>query len=95
MKIKIKGIESAMSSIINKLLDSGLHEIEIEEDFYWIIQKKDIYNPYKQPSNLTLGQLSSDWENVQKISSGENPPISYGLVWISSIARNIGEKIVR
>lgn len=94
MKIKIEEIKYVMDLITNHLIDSGVSEIEIEEDFYWSIQQQDLYNPYKEPSNLTMGQLSSDWENLQKIASRQNLPTGYGLVWLSSISKNIGERVV-
>jgi hypothetical protein len=41
-----------------------------------------------------MGQLSDDWNEVAKIASGQRPPIAYALVWLSSLLRFIGSKLV-
>jgi hypothetical protein len=49
---------------------------------------------YEEPSELTVGQLSEDWKELQQISSGQKLPIAYALVWLSSVLRFVGSKIV-
>lgn len=92
MTIKIEELRKATEIVLKNLADQGLNEIEISEDHYWVIDEKEIYDPYNEPKSFTLGQLSFDIEDVKKISTDENPPIGYALVWISSLFRYIGEK---
>ncbi|QRO03087.1 hypothetical protein JRI60_17240 [Archangium violaceum] len=37
---------------------------------------------------------ADDWNEVTKIASGKSPPLAYALVWLSSLLRFIGSKLV-
>ncbi|MCP4347870.1 MAG: hypothetical protein GY795_20395 [Desulfobacterales bacterium] len=58
--------------------------------------KPKCYDPCNEPnpSDCTLGQLSDDWSNLQKILNSENEPTGYALVWLASIMRTVGEEVV-
>ncbi|MBE9064063.1 hypothetical protein [cf. Phormidesmis sp. LEGE 11477] len=94
MNVELKEIENALQSIFSHLYSSGMNSVEIGKDFYWHIPKADRYEPYEQPSNFTMGQLSSDLENLNKISSGDEQPLAYSLIWVASILRYLGEEVV-
>ena len=53
-----------------------------------------LYDPIKDPSNFSLGQLSEDGQRLSQILAGETPPIGYALVWLGSILRAAGQTIV-
>ena len=74
------------------LEETGRDEFEVSEDYYWSIEKDEVYDPLKDPKNLTMGQLSDDWNELKSILEGDSPPIGYALVWFSAILRIIGEK---
>jgi hypothetical protein len=94
MKIDISTLEQASQAIFQYLKDQKVESIEVNEDFYWNISKEERYNPYADPKDLDLGQLSDDWAEVAKIASGDNEPVGYALVWLSSIYKILGEKIM-
>jgi uncharacterized membrane protein len=95
MKIYISDLKKISNLLINHLNDLEIKSIEISKDFYWVIDKTKVYDPYKEPTleGCSLGQLTDDWEKLQKILNKENEPISYALVWLASILRIIGEEI--
>lgn len=95
MKVKVNDLKRAMDLFVDRLESEGVYEVDIEEDFYWSIDQENLYDPYKEVESFSLGQLSSDWENVERMISGENQPIAYGLVWLSSVIKRIGEKVVK
>lgn len=92
MKIDISVLDNASQKIFQLLNEQKIESVEINEDLYWNISKDEIYNPYSDPKDLDLGQLSDDLLKITNISSGESEPIGYALVWLSSIYRIIGEK---
>ena len=94
MKVDLKTLENATRLIFKSLEEKGIKDIEIEKDFYWNIDKDEKYNPYTNPKKLDLGQISDNWLEIQKISNQETFPIPYSLVWLASIYRIMGEKIV-
>ena len=96
MKIQLSGLRQAANALFDHLEQTGRTEIEVTEDFYWNIPEKHLYSVYIPPpeSELTMGQLSDNWNEVAKIASGQRPPSAYGLVWLSSLLRFIGTKLV-
>ena len=86
VKVKINEIQEITNLIFEKLKASRGNEIEISYDFYWDIPSDEIYNPYKEPSNLTLGQLSDEIMEIQN-SIITKDLIYYDLKRISAILR--------
>lgn len=68
--------------------------VEITDDYYWEIDEQQLYDPTKNPSAFGMGQPSEDWQRLSRIMSGAEPPIGYGLVWLASILRAVGQKNV-
>lgn len=95
MDIKISDIEKAFLLTMNHLKADGLTSISIDDDYYWKIPQENQYDPYVKPDNLTIGQLSEDWEWLSKVINGECEPLAYTLVYLSAIIKRIGEKRVQ
>jgi hypothetical protein len=91
MIIDTANLRRCFEALVNHLEETGQAAVEVPWDFYWEASRDDLYNPYAQPTNLTLGQLSDDWSEMLKIADGEMPPVGYALVWLSSILRAAGE----
>jgi len=80
--------------LLQHLEESGQKEFEITEDFYWDVPADKRYEPYEEPKELTVGQLSDDWSEVTHMVNGDRELVAYGLVWLASVLRRIGEKAV-
>ncbi|WP_104398553.1 hypothetical protein [Vibrio penaeicida] len=91
MLVDVKTLEKAMLAIFDHLKAQGVYSLDIDSDFYWDIVKEQRYDPYQEPSDINLGQLSDNWNEIQKIASGEKEPIGYALIWIASLYQYIGE----
>jgi hypothetical protein len=85
-----------LQSVIDQMLVSIAREteaIDIDVDFYWNVPLELRYDPYSEPSELTMGQLSDDWSELQRIRSGQAEAIPYALVWAAAILRRVGEQV--
>ncbi len=91
MNIDVETLEKAFQIILAYLEKVEVTSIEVDKDFYWDISPEQRYAPYQDPKDLSLGQLSSDWEHIQKIASGNEEPIAYSLVWLASLMKYLGE----
>jgi hypothetical protein len=91
MKINTTELRQAFEIFMSHLDECGQSNIQIEEDYYWNIPWDSRYDPLEKPTDLTMGQLTDDWNEVQRIARGERDAIGYGLVWLSTILRRIGE----
>jgi hypothetical protein len=49
--------------------------------------EEELYNPYKEPSKLRLGQLSFDWENLLRLKCKDETPVSNDLKLLGAILR--------
>ena len=91
MKINVDELQTITTLLLARLKKSRGNTIEIASDFYWSIPEEAIYNPYKEPDNLTLGQLSDDVVDVQKLlnSDDDNEEWYYDLKKVSEIFKAI------
>lgn len=81
-----------MRIIIDHLEATQPTVIDVKEDYCWHIPNSERYDPYKKPSELTLGQLSDDWSELRKLLDRDRVPAGLDLVWLASILRRLGEK---
>ncbi|ACE06213.1 hypothetical protein Aasi_0842 [Candidatus Amoebophilus asiaticus 5a2] len=86
MKVKIDDIEKVTSLLLSKLKESKGNEIELNNDFYWDISEEELYNPYQDPKNITLDQLSDDLEEIQRLIKSDDA-ITYDLKRLASILK--------
>lgn len=94
MEIKVSDLWKISERLFRHLEEAGISSVEINADYYWNISADQVYDPYKEPDQLDMGQLSDDWSDLEKILSNEMEPISYNMVDLSAILRAIGEKLV-
>jgi hypothetical protein len=92
MRVKISKLRDIANNLFQHFEATGLDEISLSRDYYWWIPKEAIYDPYNQPESMSLGQLSDDLLELEKIGTGEQTPIPYALVWLSTLLRAIGEE---
>ena len=87
MKVNIEKIEKMTSILLKRMKENIGNEIELKSDFYWEIPEEDLYNPYKEPINHTLGQLYDDLEELNRLNTNFDDAIVYDLKRISSIIK--------
>lgn len=91
MKVSVAELRKAAEILFNHLEGTGQIAIEIDDDFYWQVPASERYDSYKSPENHTIGQLSDDWDEIQKLVRGNRAPVGFALVWLASILRRVGE----
>lgn len=94
MKVCIAELREVANLLFDHLERSGHAEIELESDYYWSIPTEQLYSVYEEPTDLTIGQLSDDQRELANIRAGAKPPLAYALVWLSSLLRYVGARVV-
>lgn len=94
MLITLSEIKKISEILFDKLKENGYDNIEIDKDYYWCIPTEQRYDVYKEPHSFTIGQLTDDWNELTKLLSSDKEAITYGLVWLSTILKAIGEKTI-
>lgn len=93
-EINLTVLKSAVNAVLDHLMeDLGIENfaIEDERDSYWECPYPEMYDVSMLPSNLTVGQLSDDFDFVELVRRGQSADVSYNLVHIAPLLRYIGE----
>lgn len=90
MEITLSDLRHRMNNIMQRLQDEGYSEFNIDVDHYWSIPADELYDPYQEPRTLTIGQVTDDWNEVERVSNGERGIIPYHLVWLAEVIKAVG-----
>jgi hypothetical protein len=91
VQVTVAKLRAMANRLLAHLEETGHSVIEIDEDYYWDVPAARRYNPYEKPEALTLGQLSDQWSDLEKILADEKGVLNYDLVWFAAILRSVGE----
>lgn len=91
MEIDLNILESAVNKIFSNMRSRGLNNVTLDADFYWNIPSETLYDPYTEPTELNIGQLDEDYENLVQISN-ENLLIGHNLKSVAALLRYLSEK---
>jgi hypothetical protein len=94
MQVSVSELRTISEQLFLHLENTGYNSVDNSTDYYWNIPTEFRYNPYEEPKELDLGQLTDDWENLHKILEGTTDPIGYALVWLSTVLRAVGETVI-
>ncbi|MCS4303383.1 hypothetical protein [Chryseobacterium sp. BIGb0232] len=88
--LDIRKLINILSDKLEKLDDKEV--VKLEDDLYWNILDEELYNPYDEPAQLTMGSLTEDWEFLQNVLNREREIIDYDLYKLASILKFLGKK---
>lgn len=84
MAINIEELKQITLRVLSEIQSCRGNEIELVEDYYWDIPRAARYNPYEEPKQLSLGQLSFDEEEVKRLLRTDDA-VAYDLKRIAAI----------
>ena len=94
MNVNIKELELIIKLLLSKIqMQQGMNII-LDNDYYWNIPQEELYNPYSEPKNLTLGQLSDDLKEIERLLICEDDAISYDLNRVACILKAISDNAI-
>jgi len=94
MHIELTDLRQISERLFEHFEQQGQSSVDIPVDYYWNIPKEQVYDPYQEPSELNLGQLTDDWNELQKVLDAKREPIAYYFVWLAAVLRAIGEHVL-
>ena len=96
MDVNVAELRGIVKKLLVHLEETDRNVVVIDHDFYWSIPAELRYDTYAppNPSELTLGQLSDDLNELQNIKNGKRELIGYALVWAAAVLRALGEETV-
>lgn len=90
-QVTVVQLKAAAELLLSHLERNGVQTVEIAEDFYWDVPASKRYDEYDEPTEHTVGQLSDDVAELQRMLGNETPVVGYGLVWLAAVLRRVGE----
>lgn len=87
MTINIDDILKIVTFILLKIIEQKGNNILLKNDFYWDISNDEIYNPYEIPKTISLGQLSDELMEINRLSDSNHDAIPYDLKRIAEILK--------
>ena len=96
MQLNIDDLRAISDRLLANLAASGIDSVDLQVDYYWEIPSEQRYDPYTKPdtNSLTLGQVSWDIESLYDVLEGGKIPVAYHLVWLGTVLKAVGEKLV-
>jgi hypothetical protein len=91
LRVELELLERLCRRIITTMSQAGITYVDLDRDYYWNIPTEEVYDPYNDPNQLDIGQLSDDWAELLAILNEEREPLPYALVWLATIMRAVGE----
>ncbi|MBP2153023.1 hypothetical protein [Erwinia rhapontici] len=91
MEVDLNVLEGAVNKIFSEMRRKGLGSVSLDTDFYWNIPSEMLYDPYTEPTDLNIGQLDEDYENLVQMSN-KNMLIGHNLKNIAVLLRYLSEK---
>lgn len=80
LQVSIDLLRSVAQVLLDHVEDVEGSHVSFDKDFYWFIPPKHRFNPYSEPTEFALGQLTDCVEELERIASDPESAISYGLV---------------
>jgi hypothetical protein len=87
MKLNIDEFKKIITLLLSNLRDSKGNEIELKSDYYWDISNKQLYNPYNEPNEMSLGQLTDDLNEIYRLSKSNEDAIPYDLKRVAEVLK--------
>jgi hypothetical protein len=91
MEVSIDRLRAISDALLAHLERKGINSVTISDDFYWDVPAEIRYDQYQEPTRHTIGQLSDDLNELNRIADGAVPIIGYGFVWLAAVLRRVGE----
>ena len=81
--------EHVLGGLIRELGD----EVALHVDYYWSIPPNERYDVYRQPSELTVGQVVEDVENLRRLVQDDALVVPQALRWLGGLLEALGDEL--
>jgi len=86
--------------VVNRLFDHiiktrHVNSIKItnNQNYYWEIDPKQLYDTSVKPTDFTVGSLMDDWDFLSSLLVKNNDPVAYQLTEVVPLLSYIGDTL--
>jgi hypothetical protein len=95
LRIDIGQLRRAALTALDHLESSAGKSVVLEKDFFWSIPAEAMYDLDREPTELTVGQLSESWQHIADLDRDPSQGLAFHLVWLAQVLQAIGQDVVR
>ena len=95
LRIPVQQLRAAFELLMQRLTEDEGESVPLERDYFWSIAADALYNPYADPGELGLGQLSESWQHLEDVLKDNDLAIGHHLVWLADVLRALGHPQTR
>ncbi len=70
-EINLEELNTATNILFDHLRESGITKIELKREYYWEIAVEQLYNIEANPTDVSIGNLFYDRDDMRKIATAE------------------------
>lgn len=71
--IRLSDLKLALDKVLAHLSELGYEQVEIPFDSYWHVAMQNATDPENKPTELALGSLEEDWDELERLLAGNRP----------------------
>jgi hypothetical protein len=90
LTVTVAELRSALSSILDHVEATSGQQLVLDQGYFWSVPGDDLFDVTKEPSELTIGQLSESLEFLRTAERDPDDILGYHLVWAADLLRAIG-----
>ncbi len=95
LRISVDRLRAACEVVLGHLAETEGETVELLRDYFWSIDDDSLYDVYKEPAQLGIGQVSESWGHLEDLLDGRTDIPTRHLVWLSDVLRALGTPVSR
>ncbi len=92
--VSVAELRDIVGILLHHLVQQGYDVVRIPETYYWNIPTAQLYDPQSTPTDLDLGDVYDDWQELVKIRDKPDLAVTDAFAWLGAVCRAIGDHTV-
>lgn len=86
MRIEVAALRETVTRLLDDLEATHGEAVTLPENYFYSVPFPELYDVLRDAPQLTVGQLSESWENLQR----DDASVQWELVWLGDVLKAIG-----
>jgi hypothetical protein len=89
--VDVRKLKECIGVLFDHIIDSGIDQISIENQYYWQVEESQEYDLQHQPEGYAVGDLFDDLATADRVLSNKEVAVSYTLAELAPIVAYVGK----
>lgn len=87
-------LRGAFEALIGHIEETHGDTLRLDQDYFWSVPPREIYDVTKQPTELTIGQLTESLDFLRNQIDDPDGQVSWGMVWLGDVLKAVGHELI-